>query len=182
MNYGDTTVTLLDGTGNPLSGAGGYALTGGAFPVSIALDATHNGWIGDQNDATVTRIAAGGSGIRNYSCCNGPAGLAIDQAGSVWAANFSGASVSRIAAGGQVTSFTGGGLSQPQGIAIDGSDRVWVASYGASGITELAGAADASPGQVLSPAAGWGADNTIAGAFALAIDARRQSLDHRIER
>ena len=170
VNYGNASVTLLDGSGNPLSGASGYPATGSAFPVAVALDVAHNGWIGDQNDGIVTSIAADGSRIRNYSCCSGSAGLAIDQAGATWVANFYGSNVSRIA-NGQTTVFNGGGLNRPQGIAIDGAGRVWVTSYAGAGIAQLAGSAEAQPGQVLSPAPGWGADGSVSGAFALAIDA-----------
>ena len=169
-DYGNSRVTLLDLTGKPLSGATGYAVRGGAFPVAVTLDAAHNGWVGDQNDATVTRVSADGQQVANYACCDASVGLAIDQSGGVWVANFQGSSVSRIVDG-QATVLTGGGLNHPQGVAIDGAGRVWTASFDAPALTELAGEKDAQPGAVLSPAAGWGADGAVAGAFALAIDA-----------
>jgi len=59
----------------------------------------------------------------------------------------------------------------PQGIAIDGSGNVWVTNFGGNSITELAGSAANSPGQILSPTAGYAKDAGLSQAFAVAIDA-----------
>ena len=48
---------------------------------------------------------------------------------------------------------------------------MWVANYFGSSITELAGSAAASPGQILSPTAGWALDAKFNEGFAVAIDA-----------
>ena len=61
-------------------------------------------------------------------------------------------------------------IIHPQGIAIDGSGHVWVTNYKGPSITELAGSATASPGQILSPTAGWAKDAALNGGFAVAID------------
>ena len=86
-----------------------------------------------------------------------------------------GDSISQLASDGTVIS-TGysdnmASISHPQGIAIDGSGHVWVTNILGSSITELAGSAANSPGQILSPTAGWARDAGLNEGYAVAIDA-----------
>ena len=174
VDYGDSRLTLLDATGNPLSGTQGYQSTSLVFPVAVATDAKCNGYVANQSFNTVTLVIADGSSFTDYVVGEGPSGVAIDAAGNVWSANYYGNSVGLISAAGKVLSgagYTGGGLDHPQGIAVDGASNVWVANYRATALTELAGAAASTPGAVLSPSAGWATDSGLSEAFALAIDA-----------
>jgi hypothetical protein len=179
VDYGDARVTLLSSTGAPLSGTGGYRASTLAFPVSIAVDGNHTGWIGNQNDSVVTRLSADGTQSGGVSCCNGPQGVAVDQRGYIWSANFYGDSISQFSGTGTVVSpgYGAEGLNHPQGIAIDGAGSVWATSVrsadGAKNptVTQLAGSGDASPGRALSPAGGWVADADMLVPYATAIDA-----------
>ena len=174
VDYGDSSLTLLDGSGNPLSGTGGYSAANFDFPVAVATDAKCNAYVANQSSNTVTLVIADGSSFTDYVVGEGPSGVAIDAGGDVWSANYFGNSVGLVTADGSVasgTGFTGGGLDHPQGIAADGAGTVWVANYRAAGLTELAGATTSVPGAVLSPSAGWAADSGINEAFGLAIDA-----------
>jgi streptogramin lyase len=175
-NY-NATVTLLSSSGQPLSGATGYASSQFAFADAIAIDANHNGWVGNSeaNPGTVTKVAPDGSQFTSYACCNWPAGVAIDQRGFVWVTNYMGDSISQLASDGTVISSgysdNKASIWHPQGIAIDGAGHVWVTNFFGSSITELAGSAANSPGQLLSPTAGWALDAKIDQGFAIAIDA-----------
>ena len=175
-NY-NSTVTLLSSNGQPLSGTTGYASSQFAFADAIAIDANHNGWVGNSeaNPGTVTKVAPDGSQFTSYACCNWPAGVAIDQRGFVWATNYMGDSISQLASDGTVISSgysdNKASIWHPQGIAIDGSGHVWVTNFFGSSITELAGSAANSPGQILSPTAGWALDAMVDEGFAIAIDA-----------
>ena len=173
VDYGNSHVTQFSSTGQPLSGATGYTTPYFAFPIAVAIDASHNGWIANSGDTTVTKVSPDGKQFTNYSCCNGATGLAVDQGGNVWVANYFGNSVSEISSAGSVLSsgHAAASLINPQGIAIDGSGNVWVASVLGPSITRLAGATSSSPGQVLSPAAGFAPDANLLKAFAIAIDA-----------
>jgi streptogramin lyase len=175
INYGNSSLTLLSSTGQPLSGANGYMSPKLVFPVAIALDANHNGWLANQEDVTVTKVSADGSQFTSYSCCNGASGIAIDQRGDVWVANYYGDSISQLGSDGTVISSgysdNKASIWHPQGIAIDGSGHVWVTNYLGSSITELAGSAASSPGQILSPTAGYTRDAGLVEAYAVAIDA-----------
>ncbi len=158
----DASVTLLSNNGQPLSGATGYTTPNLAFPVAVAIDAAHNGWVANVEDGYVTKVSPDGSQFTSYSCCAGPGGLAVDQRGFVWVADSTGNSIAQIASNGMIVSTgyndNGASLIRPQGIAIDGSGRVWVTNFRGKSITELAGSADPSPGQILSPPAGWAPD------------------------
>jgi streptogramin lyase len=174
-NYGNSTVTLLSSTGQPLSGAKGYASPQFSFPLAVAIDANHNGWVANFSSNSVSKISPDGSQITSYTCCNGPEGIAIDQRGYVWVANQFDNSISELASDGTVVSSGYGdqeaSIKLPQGLAIDGSGHVWIANLHGKSITELAGSAASSPGQILSPAAGYAADSGFVEAYAIAIDA-----------
>jgi hypothetical protein len=171
-NY-DAGVTLLSSTSQP-PGATGYTSPQLVYPISLAIDANHNAWIGNSNGVAITKVSPGGQ-FTSYSCCDWAGGVAIDQRGFVWVANYMGNSISQLAGDGTVISSgysdNQASLQHPQGIAIDGSGHVWVTNILGSSITELAGSAATSPGQILSPAAGWAHDAGLNYGWAVAIDA-----------
>jgi sugar lactone lactonase YvrE len=171
----NASLTLLSSTGQPLSGPTGYQWPQLAYSYGIAIDANHNGWATSNEDGTVTKISPDGSKFTSYACCNGPSGVAIDQRGFVWVANYLGDSISQLAGDGTVISsgYSDGKASiwHPQGIAVDGSGHVWVTNILGSSITELAGSAATSPGQIVSPTAGWAKDAGLNYGYAVAIDA-----------
>jgi hypothetical protein len=175
VDFGNSHVSLLSSTGAPLSGATGYTTDSFAFPLAVAVDGSHNAWIGDQNDGVITRVSSDGTQFLKVACCNGANALAVDQLGNVWAANFFGDSVSEISSTGAVLSSGYGdnraSIDHPQGVAIDGSGHVWISNFRGPSITELAGAAASSPGQILSPTAGYAPDAKLLEAYDIAIDA-----------
>jgi streptogramin lyase len=175
INYGNSSLTQLSSSGQALSGAKGYMSPKLVFPVAIAVDSSHNAWLANQEDVTVTKVSADGSQFTSYSCCNGASGIAIDQRGDVWVANYYGDSISQLGSDGMVISSgysdNKASIWHPQGIAIDGSGHVWVTNYLGSSITELAGSGASSPGQILSPTAGYTRDAGLVEAYAVAIDA-----------
>jgi hypothetical protein len=175
VDFGSSHVTLLSSAGAPLSGAAGYYTDSFAFPLAVAVDGSHNAWIGDENDAVVTRVSSDGSQFLKVSCCDGPNALAIDQLGNVWVANFYGDSISEVSSTGAVLSSgysdSKASIDHPQGVAIDGSGHVWISNFRGPSITELAGASASSPGQILSPTAGYAPDAKLFEAYAIAIDA-----------
>ncbi len=177
INYYNSSLTQLSSSGQPLTGASGFTAPSLAFSVAVAIDANHNAWLANAEGTTVTKVTQAGSQFTAtpYTCCNGPGGIAIDQRGFVWVANYMGDSISQLASDGTVISsgYSDGKASiwHPQGIAIDGSGHVWIANYLGGSITELAGSTAASPGQILSPTAGYARDAGLVEPYAVAIDA-----------
>jgi streptogramin lyase len=175
VDFGNSHLTLLSNSGAPLSGTAGYTSDSFAFPLAVAVDGNHNAWIGDQNDTVITRVSSDGTQFLKVSCCDGPDALAIDQLGNVWVANFFGDSISEVSSTGAVLSSgysdNKASIDHPQGVAIDGAGNVWISNFRGPSITELAGAAAASPGQILSPTAGYAPDAKLLEAYDIAIDA-----------
>ena len=173
VDYGNSHVTHLSNSGQPLSGATGYTAPSLAFADSIVLDANHNAWVGDQNDTFVNQVSSTGA-VTPFNCCDGPNGLAVDQSGNIWIANYYGNSISEISSTGAIVSngaYTANGtINHPQGIAIDGAGNLWIANFRATYLTQLAGTTSTTPGQPLSPPAGWAPDSNLFGAYAIAVD------------
>jgi streptogramin lyase len=174
-DYGDSKVSLLSNSGSAISSSSGWGGTSLAFPVAVAVDADHNAWFANQGGLLpVTKISADGTEVTNYDCdCNGASGVATDQSGNVWIANYYGNSISEVNTCGklEVDAATGGGLVRPQGIAVDGAGTIWVANYQGNSLSELGGSSSATPGMLLSPSTGFGADASLLAPYGVAIDA-----------
>lgn len=174
VDYGDSKVTLLNQSGAAVSTTPGWGGTALEFPVALAVDSSHNAWVANQSSTTsITKISADGSQATNYNCdCDGASGIAIDEDDNVWMANYYGNSVSEVNASGTVllSALTGGGIDHPQGIAIDGAGTAWVANYRGNSLSEISGSSSSTPGTLLSPSSGFGADTSLLEPYGLAID------------
>jgi streptogramin lyase len=173
VNYGNSHVTLLSGSGSPLSGASGYTAANLEFPAAVATNSKCNAYVANQSSNTITRVLADGSAFTDYTVGQGPTSVAIDGADNVWSANFYANSVGLVSAAGTVLSgggYTGGGMNAPRAIAVDGSGNAWVASERGPSIAEFAGASSTSHGTLLSPSGGWGSDAKLLEPYSLAID------------
>jgi sugar lactone lactonase YvrE len=175
-NYGNSTYALYNSSGAAITancnvnGCGAGVVE---FPVAVAVDGNHFGWIGNQAANFVTRISLDGTSLTTITCGEGPSGVAVDGQNNIWVANYFTSSIAEISNTGNLISgnYTGGGINHPQGIAVDGGGSVWIANYRGSSITELAGASAATPGAAISPAIGYGSDSNLFESFGLAIDA-----------
>lgn len=174
VDFGNSHLSLLDNSGNALSGSAGYTSTQFVFPVAVAVDSKNVGWVVNQSSNTVTSVSADGSSFTSYVVGSGPSGVAVDEWDNIWTANFFGDSVGLVSSSGHVLSgagYTGGGIKHPQGIAVDGAGTAWVTNYRNSGISALSSANSSTPGALLSPAAGLGSGAALLEAFSLGIDA-----------
>lgn len=175
VDYGDAKVTLLNGSGAPLSSSAGWGGTSLALPVAVAVDSSNNAWVANQSGLLpITKISLDGSQVTNYDCnCNGASGVAIDQSNNVWVANYYGNSISEVNSCGTLAlnAATGGGVNRPQGIAVDGAGTVWVSNFLGDSLSQLSGASSAAPGTFLSPAAGFGTDAALGHPYSVAVDA-----------
>ncbi len=173
-DYGDSKVTVLNGSGLAVSSSAGWGGASLAFPVALAVDSGHNAWVANQGGTLpVTKISPDGAQVANYDCdCNGASGVAIDQKSNVWVANYYGNSISAVDSCGKLVldAATGGGVDHPQGIAVDGNGTVWVSNFLSNSISELGGASSSAMGAFLSPSTGFGTDAAILQPYGLAID------------
>jgi streptogramin lyase len=174
VNYGNSHVTLLNGSGTPLSGAAGYTAANLEFPAAVATNSKCNAFVANQSSNTITRVLADGSAFTDYVVGQGPTSVAVDSQDNVWSANFYANSVGLVSSAGTVLSgngYTGGAMNAPRAIAVDGSGNAWVASERGPALAEFSSASSANHGTLLSPSAGWGADAKLLEPYSLAIDA-----------
>lgn len=174
VNYGNSHITLLSGSGSPLSGTAGYTAANLKFPSAVATDSKCNAFVANQSSNTITRVLADGSAFTDYVVGQGPTSVAIDSADNVWSANFYANSVGLVSSAGTVLSgdgYVGGSMNAPRGITVDGSGNAWVASERGPSLAEFSSAASTNRGTLLSPSSGWGADANLLEPYSLAIDA-----------
>ncbi|MGO9336295.1 MAG: hypothetical protein ACLPY1_02185 [Terracidiphilus sp.] len=180
-NEGDSTVSKISNTGNPISPSGGWGAGQVSGPSAVAIDANHYAWLAntEASSGSVTSISPNGSQVTDIASGGDvPVGIATDEIGSghVWIANYFTSSISEleINSGGTATvissGYTGGGINHPNGIAVDGSGNVWATNWDGKTLTELQGASGANPGQPVSPASGFGADASLLKPYGIAFD------------
>jgi len=145
--------------------------SGGTSPKGIAIDASGDVWVANNDSYNVNELTPSGAAAPGSPFTGGglnhPYDIAIDASGHVWVTNRSGSSVTELDSDGAAVAgspFRGGGVSVPQGIAIDASGNVWVANNGNYSVTELNSSGAAVAG---SPFTGGG----LAYPVGIAIDA-----------
>jgi streptogramin lyase len=140
-NNGLGAITVLNSSGTPLSGSGGYTAGGIYFPIALTADPNGNMWVVNYGNSTVTLLNKSGSPLSGSSGWGGnalsfPVALAVDSSHNAWVANQSASSITRISADGStntvITCCNGA-----SGIATDQSNNVWVANYYGDSISEV---------------------------------------------
>jgi hypothetical protein len=187
---GDRTVSdisKMSSAGVPLSPSTGYVLVPTSIFAGLAIEASGNVWIANNNPASLTELnGSSGAPISPSGGYTGgglfqPQAIAIDNSGNVWVANYSPASVSLLngSTGAPIspsTGYTGGGLNRATSIAIDSSDNIWIANGAnidvnthqltqSGSLTKLNG----STGAAISPSTGYVGNGSLI-PIALAID------------
>lgn len=170
-NAGSGAVTVLNSSGQPVSGTTGYVGGGIFFPFAAAADSDGSVWIANYGGSTASRFTSTGTALSPATGFGsqqllGPSAVAVDANHNAWFVNQSAqnGSVTSISAdGSQVNTFACGG-NAPSGIATDaialaadGSiGHVWTANYYSDSVSELALHSDGSATLVGSPYTGAG--------------------------
>jgi len=114
------------------------------IPAGIAVDATGNIYVADQNNNAVKKIPAGnGTPVSIGSGFLTPDGVAVDAAGNVYVADNGNNAVKKIPAGGGAVITLGSGFLSPHGVAVDAAGNVYVADEGNNAVKEIAAAGGA---------------------------------------
>jgi streptogramin lyase len=143
------SVTVLNSSGQPISGANGFTSGGLNYPQGIAFDAKSTAWVVDYGSSHLTLLSSAGqplSGTSGYTTplFNFPIVIAIDGSNNGWVANQNGTAVTRVSSdGSQFTNFDC--CNSPSGIAVDQHGNVWAANYYGNSVSELS-----STGSVIS--------------------------------
>jgi hypothetical protein len=148
---GDNVCIVSSTTGNLLhaisiNGAQTRATT--YSPEFIAIDASGNAWIPDQQHNSMNKITQGGV-LSNPlgATLSGAFGSAVDGAGNVWVTNRTTNNIAEYNGSAAVTAvlFEGGGnasvMSDPLNDAVDPSGNLWITNYTSGHIVEMVGLA-----------------------------------------
>lgn len=107
-----------------------YDLADGAFPQGIAFDRTGTGYIANQGDDTVTRIAPDGAITQAWAALpagSQPYGITADASGNVYTANYARDSITKITSAGHVTG-TWATVPGVTNLVADNSGRIYATS------------------------------------------------------
>jgi sugar lactone lactonase YvrE len=123
------------------------AYTGGGLNAlyGIAVDASGNVWVANQNGNSVSEFGPTGNAISGSSGygsghLSGPYALAIDGGGNVWVTNNSTTGISEFNSSGTLNGsspFSGGGIDTPVAMAVDAQGNVWTSNAGNSSLSKF---------------------------------------------
>lgn len=161
VNGGAGSLTVLNSSGAPVSGTGGYFGGGLYFPIAIAADTDGSVWVADYGDSTASKFALAGtpaSPAAGYGSTEleGPVAVALDASHTAWFVNQAAqtGSVTSISSDGTKVNTLACGGDAPSGIATDAiavtgaTGHVWTANYYSDSVSELSLNSDGSVSQV----------------------------------
>jgi sugar lactone lactonase YvrE len=135
------SITTLNPSGQPLSGASGYSAGGIYYPIALAIDTNATTWVVNYGNSSLTLLNNTGLPIsaNPYTSVKlvFPVAIAIDANHNAWLANQEDVTVTKVSPDGtQFTSYAC--CDAASGIAIDQRGNVWVANYSGDSISQLA--------------------------------------------
>ena len=141
VNLGLGSVTVLNSSGQSISGATGFSAGGLNYPLAIAIDPNGTSWVLDYGNSHLTQLSSTGvplSGATGYTSSDFlfPVALAVDASHNVWVGNQSGTTVVKVSPDGQ-TFNSYACCNAASGLAIDQLGDVWAANYYGDSISEL---------------------------------------------
>jgi streptogramin lyase len=143
------SVSVFNSSGQPVSGATGYAAGGLNYPVAVAIDTNGDAWIVDFGNSHVTLLSSSGaalSGTAGYTTDSFafPIAVAVDGNHNAWIGDQNDAVITRVSSDGtqflKVSCCDG-----PDALALDQLGNVWVANFFGDSVSEIS-----STGAVLS--------------------------------
>jgi len=141
INAAFGAVTVLNPSGQPLSGPNGFSTGGLNFPVATAIDPNGAAWVVDYGNSHLTLFNPSGqptSGTSGYfsDLFAFPVAIALDASHSAWIANMGGNSITRVSPDGR--QFTNVACcNAPSGLALDPAGNIWVANYLGDSVSQV---------------------------------------------
>jgi streptogramin lyase len=142
VNKGLGAITVLNSSGQVLSGATGYSSGGIYYPIAVAIDPNATTWVINYGDSSLTLLNSSGQPISGANAYRSqklvfPVAIALDASHNAWLANSEDVTVTKVSPDGtQFTSYSC--CNGAAGIAVDQRGFVWVANYYGDSISQLA--------------------------------------------
>jgi MBG domain (YGX type) len=142
VNNGLGAITVLNSSGQVVSGATGYIAGGIYYPIAVAIDPNATTWVINYGNSSLTLLNSSGqplSGSNGYTSQKlvFPVAIALDANHNAWLANSEDVTVTKVSPDGtQFTSYSC--CKGAAGIAIDQRGFIWVANYYGDSISQLA--------------------------------------------
>jgi streptogramin lyase len=135
------SITTLNPSGQPLSGASGYIAGGIYYPIALAIDTNATTWVINYGNSSLTLLNGSGQPLSANPYTSTqlafPVAIAIDASHNAWIANSEANTVTKVLRDGSLfTSYAC--CNWPAGVAIDQRGDVWVANYMGDSISQLA--------------------------------------------
>jgi streptogramin lyase len=141
VNQNLGSITTLNPSGQPLSGASGYIAGGIYYPIALAIDTNATTWVINYGNSSLTLLNGSGQPLSANPYTSTqlafPVAIAIDASHNAWIANSEANTVTKVLRDGSLfTSYAC--CNWPAGVAIDQRGDVWVANYMGDSISQLA--------------------------------------------
>ena len=168
VNGGLGSITVLNPSGQPLSGNTGYTAGGIFYPIAVAIDTDSSAWILDYGNSHLTHLSNSGAALSGTSGYTSnffvfPAAIAIDASHNVWVANQEDVTVTKVSPNGQTfTNFSC--CDGSSGLAVDQLGNVWISNYYGNSVSRIS-----STGTVVANGT-YTANGTLSSPQATAID------------
>jgi streptogramin lyase len=149
------SVTVLNSSGQPVSGQTGFSQGGLNYPIAVAIDTNATAWVVDFGNSHVTLLSSSGNPLSGTSGYAGPLGgdslafpvaVVVDSSHNGWVANQGVDYITRITPDGK--QFTNVHCcDSPDGLAVDQQGYIWASNYYGNSISQIS----SSTNTVVSP-------------------------------
>jgi hypothetical protein len=142
VNGGYGSVSVLNSSGQSISGSTGFSSGVLDYPTAAAIDTNGNAWIVNYGNASVTLLSSTGqplSGIiSGYTAPSFAfvASVAVDANHNAWIGNQNDDVITRISSDG-TKSLRVSCCNGPNGLAIDQSGYIWAANYYSDSVSRI---------------------------------------------
>ncbi|MBS1820688.1 MAG: NHL repeat-containing protein [Acidobacteria bacterium] len=135
------SVTVLNSSGQAISGTNGYISGGLNFPVAVAIDPNGTASVLNFRNSRVTQLSSAGaplSGATGYGAQSMAfiVSIAIDSNHNSWIGNQNDGTVTRLSADGS-QSLGIACCNGPQGLAIDQRGYIWASNYYGDSVSQI---------------------------------------------
>jgi sugar lactone lactonase YvrE len=150
VNSGLGTVTVLNSSGQAVSGANGYTSGGLSYPLALAIDTNGTVWVVNYRNARITLLSSTGvplSGTTGYGASSlaFTVAVAIDANHNGWIGNQNDSTVTRLSPDGS-QSMPVSCCNGPQGLAVDRNGYIWASNFYGDSVSQIS----VSDGKIIS--------------------------------